>query len=242
MDKATLHEKSMRLIRDNGWEAFYQSLVSDLSPEDRYAVYKFYHAGSIVADIRKDRGASEATKMLKVFGNTNRLKYRVLAAAFRFYSEMGDYVDEIADMYNDEQDYRVTQSHLQRVMVTYLTPEARVSYLERAISECLSPDKMYAEIRKDCSRPKGNGRPFVDAETPSELMGQVREVLGKAVRAYDQSWNRILPGLWLAGGVDEEEAEETLAVLFKVERMCRRMSRVLEVDWSMLNSQLESVR
>lgn len=224
------HENAMEEINNNGWQDVYQSLLADLASEDLAAVSKFHHAGTVVADLKANYDSATYRRMLNLFSRTKKLNARILTAAFKFYQEMGEYVQDITELYNESQDYRVNQSHLQRVMVDYLTPEDRFEYLRRAVAEGLSADKMYKLIQSENGRQGGTGRSFAQLETREQVLLQMQEVLGKVIRVDEQSWRKAgAPAILLlenTEAVDEvlrSELDATLEVICAVRDLCQTL-------------------
>lgn len=234
-DENESHRQALDDIRDYGWLPEYQSLLADLASDDLAAVAKFYHAGETVRSIKTNNAERDARRILNTFSATKKLNARLMTAAYKFSQEMADYVDRIQDLYNEELDYRVNQTHLQYVMVDYLDPEERLSYLTRAVNEGLSPIKLQKLIKAETGRAGGSGRAHQRPESREQLLIQIQEVAQKFIDKDSKVWsapeNPALLLLQNTEGVDEvlrSEVTNTLHVLTELKSICTRMIPVFQ--------------
>lgn len=247
-DENDSHRQAMDDIRDYGWMADYQSLLSDLASDDLAAVAKFYHAGETVRSIKTSNSERDARRILNTFSATKKLNARLMTAAYKFAQEMADYVDRIQDLYNEELDYRVNQTHLQYVMVDYLDPDERLSYLTRAVNEGLSPIKLQKLIKAETGRNNGGGRAHQRPESREQLLIQIQEVIQKVLDKDNKVWsapeNPALLLLQDTANVDEvlrSEVTNTLGVLTELKSFCTRMIPVFQqLDSRYLDAYLQN--
>lgn len=235
------HVETMEVIRDNGLEDIYLELVEKLAGEDRSAVTRFHEAGMLLLDLSNTRSTREMRAAISAFERTKKLNRRVLLAAMKFAREFTpQQVSQVSDLYNEDLDYRVNQSHLQRVMADFIvSTEERIAYLTRAVNEGLSADKLFKIIQSEYHRTGGTGRQHEAVTGKEQLLVQIQELCGRVLSKAENVWeNRENPAMQLLqqdlGEVTEvtrSEVRRALDVLEQVRAMCDRLMPQLRLTY-----------
>ena len=160
-----------------------------LRNEDPTAVHKFRDAGLLVNTIFDKKTDKEARRIVNEMARTKYLNAKVLYAARKFALEFTPaQVEYVAELYNPERRLRVDQTHLQYVMMDYISStEERIKYLERAVREGMKPLTMYAIIKEDYERVPTGGAKHKVPNSPEALLLEINESCTKILRKMEKS-------------------------------------------------------
>lgn len=199
-----------------------------LRNEDPTAVHKFRDAGLLVNTIFDKKTDKEARRIVNEMARTKYLNAKVLYAARKFALEFTPaQVEYVAELYNPERRLRVDQTHLQYVMMDYISStEERIKYLERAVREGMKPLTMYAIIKEDYERVPTGGAKHKVPNSPEALLLEINESCTKILRKMEQVWLDHQNGAAQILNVPSDEINEiTRSELLDAIEVCEKMEK-----------------
>lgn len=247
------HTRGKKELNDLGLDTLYDELRSRLYLDDPIAVRKFYEAGKLLLGLYERYSDQEARKIIDQLSRMECLNSRVLAACYKFAREFTQNdVLEVQGYQNAETGKRVTQTHLQYVMVDAIVDKTdpitgavtkatqiRKYYLKDAVEHNLSAIDMRKVIQVDyferTPEKKVGGRPHIMPGNPDQMLMQISDFIDKPLKKCRDVWFKddsenivtILDSQ--PETVTEVTRSEVLTALSKVAELRNFLDRITEI-------------
>ena len=247
------HARGKKELNDLGLDTLYDELRSRLYLDDPVAVRKFYEAGKLLLGLYERYSDQEARKIIDQLSRMECLNARVLAACYKFAREFTQNdVLEVQGYQNAETGKRVTQTHLQYVMVDAIVDrtdpvtgaitratQIRKYYLKDAIEHNLSAIDMRKVIQVDyferTPERRVGGRPHIMPGNPDQMLMQISDFVDKPLKKCRDVWfkedaeNVVTVLDSQPETVTEVTRSEVLTALSKVAELRTYLDRLTEI-------------